>query len=70
MTLREKLEALAADWASRRYNYPYSREGVEAIARAEGKDIAFQDAAAELRAVLAETEDEHEHIRLTASYYR
>jgi hypothetical protein len=54
VTLLERLEALAADWASRQYNTPYSRESTEAIAKHEGREDAFHDAADELRAVLAE----------------
>ena len=69
MTLRERLEALAADWADRRYNDPYSRESTEAIAHNEGKEDAFHDAAAELRAVLAAYEG-HDHIKMAAQYWR
>lgn len=58
MSLRERLEALAKDWETRRYASPYSRESLERIAHNEGRDEAIHDAAAELRAVLTEHKDD------------
>lgn len=55
-SFRDRLEELAQDWSSRKYNYPSDRVSDEEYARNEGKEDAYQDAAIDLCRLLKEPE--------------
>lgn len=55
-SFRDRLEELAQDWSSRKYNCPSDRVSDEEYARNEGKEDAYQDAAIDLCRLLKEPE--------------
>lgn len=47
-----KLNALVTDWRGRQYNYPSDCAGPETVARNDGKEDAYHDAADDLADIL------------------